>query len=98
MRILKTISIIILISGLIACADNKEYPNTLHSTLPKGYSILCNVDRKYIVVMPYGTKVYKELITYTPFDTYQEALDRAWVQYEYINPAPDTTKWKRCEL
>ena len=66
-------------------------------TLPLNYKILCNVN-KYIVKMPGGTKIYKWNFDYTPYNTYQDAVDRAWEQYRYNSPPPDTVEYYDCDI
>lgn len=58
--------------------NERDYPDTP----PPDYKIVCNLEGYYGVKMYYGTiidKGYDE----NPFETYYDAVKRAWKQYYY---------------
>ena len=83
---------------ILACGCEKKCQ---YKKPPPGYKILYNQDStKFIAVMPGGTKL-GESKSYPEkaFKSYDEALYRAWYQYNFL-PATseiDTIKWLEYE-
>jgi len=93
--ILLAFSLIYYVYGVVRVVKvdiTKTYP----SFPPPRYTILCDDNGNYLPVMPHGTRLY-EGYPYGGYDKYQDALNRAWKQYNYINPKQDTTNWHECK-
>lgn len=64
---------------------------------PPGYSIVCNEDGHYGIKMPSGYIIaYPNLDPDEPMKTKQEAVDRAWAQYNFAPRPEKVQKWKTC--
>ena len=63
---------------------------------PPGYKILCDSRGRYLPVMPYGTRLYKNQRGYISYDNRKDAIERAWEQYEFSSSPPDTVNWHDC--
>ena len=78
--------------------------NRIETELPPNYKILCNSQGKYIGVMKHGIKLYHypnsdvNYKRYVPFDTYQEAVNRCWEQYNFRRPKSDTVEYYNCDI
>ena len=92
--------IIILALGLLFINCQKEKQEIKHSDLPPGYRLLCSEDGKVIAVMPGGTKLGDYSHPEKAFDNRQDAIDRAWQQYNFKYhklSELDKIKWVECD-
>lgn len=65
--------------------------------LPPRYGMLCNVDSsKFIATMPGGTRLYKWDYGSVAYNNLEDAVKRAWSQYNHVSLPPDTTNWIEC--
>jgi len=92
MKNLKKLGVFVgLMCLLVACSREK------HVELPPQYGMLCTPESsQFVATMPGGTKLYKTIVGYVAYDNYQDAVDRAWGQYEHKPQPPDTRKWQEC--
>ena len=88
---------------MVGCGNDKNDITVIESnaensirSCPPGYKILCDSHGHYISVMPYGVRLYKNQHGYIPFDNRKDAIERAWEQYKWSSPPPDTVNWHDC--
>ncbi len=100
---MKRLLILCLFLACSAAPGEKELPpekkelSLEKKELPPGYGMMCNSDSsKFIATMPGGTRIYNGSV-YNAFDNAQDATDRAWRQYNYSSPPPDSVDWRKCE-
>jgi len=92
MNNLKNLGIFIWLILLVACASDDK-----HLELPPKYGMLCLSDSStFLPTMPAGTRLYKNFIGHQAYDNYQDAIDRAWWQYEFKSSLRDTADWQKC--
>ena len=77
----------------VGCRNNK---NDIIKPCPPGYKILCDSRGRYLPVMPYGIRLYKNQRGYIPYDNRKDAIERAWEQYRWSFSPPDTVNWHDC--
>lgn len=70
-------------------------PELIHTTVPDGYKIICDGYGHYLFKMHGGNIVGRD-IENTPFDSYSDALQSAWKQYEFGVMERDREKWSEC--
>lgn len=92
MNKLKNLGVFVgLICLSVACGHEK------HVELPPKYGMLCTPDSsQFVATTPGGIILYKNYFGYVPFNNYQDAINRAWRQYEYKPQPPDTGEWQEC--
>ena len=95
---MKTTLLFALLFGifLLGC-DREESAQEDHRELPPGYKIVCNPQgTQFIPVMPGGHMLYKDTYNHQGDSRYADAVTRAWEQYEFVPPPPDTVTWREC--
>lgn len=86
-----TVLLIMLLLSITGCGNN----NNNIQTLPPSYTMLCDGNGSYLPVMPAGTRLYAAY-PHGGYSKRQDAINRAWRQYLFTSPPPDTVQWYDC--
>ena len=80
----------------LSCNSEEKEQKIVHEKLPPGYTMTCDGLGHYVPLMRFGTEL-TEYKTGKPFTLRQDAIERAWAQYEYASPAEIKYNYPECE-